>query len=398
MIAPFVLFLTAATSNAFFLSTRRVGNSAVIRSSKALLNAPTDSVKVEDGVVPEYSFVNKDMRAYAMKLHTPQQAPKEGKAKEPEVFESKEKATEALKTAQAAHPETPMIVWQPERINYVQFLVDSLQVYETIESLTEDYAILAPFKSTGLERAAALREDLESLAKTYSMTVPPPGPHGPGYAAHLRDLAATNMPKFICHYYNHMFAHTAGGRMIGKRMADMLLDGTTLKFYQWDGDVKVSHLNSSLLDTNIEDLTNMDRTFCLIQVFHNQQLSYHFFFLIVVHPSVFFLSIISSNSLHLPPLIYSNPLLFVFNSFLSIPPLGTLFTVTDFSFTSFTILICQELGKATVKKIDELAATWTAEEKQTCLEETGMSFRYSGALMVYLRPPAPELNNMITYV
>ena len=49
-------------------------------------------------------------------------------------------------------------------------------------------------------------------------------------------------------------------------------------------------------------------------------------------------------------------------------------------------------------KIDELAATWTPEERQACLEETGMSFRYSGALMVYLRPPAPELQNMMTYV
>lgn len=57
----------------------------------------------------------------------------------------------------------------------------------------------------------------------------------------------------------------------------------------------------------------------------------------------------------------------------------------------------QELGKETIKKIDSIAATWTAEEKKACVEETGMSFRYSGALMVYLRPPAPELNNMMTY-
>lgn len=240
MIVGASFLLVIATSSAFLTSTKWVRNKVTIRSSKALLNAPTDSVKVEDGIIPEYSFVNKDMRAYAMKLHTPQQAPKEGKAKGPEVFESKEKANEALKTAQAASPETPMIVWQPEKINYVQFLVDSLEVYETLERLSEEYDVLAPFRSTGLERAAALREDLDFLSKTYSIKVPGPGPHGPGYAAHLRDLAATNMPKFICHYYNHMFAHTAGGRMIGKRMADMLLDGTTLKFYQWEGDVKVS--------------------------------------------------------------------------------------------------------------------------------------------------------------
>ena len=52
-------------------------------------------------------------------------------------------------------------------------------------------------------------------------------------------MASESIPKFMCHYYNHYFAHTAGGRMIGRRMADKLLDGNTLKFYQWEGDVKV---------------------------------------------------------------------------------------------------------------------------------------------------------------
>ena len=218
----------------------RTGNSYLKRSFTPLM---TTGMAEENAAATEYSFVNKELRAYAMKLHTPQQAPKEGKAKSPEAFESEKKAAEAMKVAQAAAPEVPMIIWQPARINYVQFLVDSLQVFETIESLTEEYPLLAPLKSTGLERSAALKEDLDWIVKTYPSTViPPPGPHGPGYAAHLRELAATSMPKFICHYYNHMFAHTAGGRMIGKSMADKLLDGTTLKFYKWDGDVKVNRL------------------------------------------------------------------------------------------------------------------------------------------------------------
>jgi heme oxygenase (biliverdin-producing, ferredoxin) len=218
----------------------RTGNSYLKRSFTPSMTA---GMAEENAAATEYSFVNKELRAYAMKLHTPQQAPKEGKAKSPEAFESEKKAAEAMKVAQAAAPEVPMIIWQPARINYVQFLVDSLQVFETIESLTEEYPILAPLKSTGLERSAALKEDLDWIVKTYPSTViPPPGPHGPGYAAHLRELAATSMPKFICHYYNHMFAHTAGGRMIGKSMADKLLDGTTLNFYKWDGDVKVNRL------------------------------------------------------------------------------------------------------------------------------------------------------------
>jgi heme oxygenase (biliverdin-producing, ferredoxin) len=246
MLVPVCCVLVVAVVNGFQSSGARMGNTFMRRSTctRSTITTMNAGMAEESASSTEYSFVNKDMRAYAMKLHTPQQAPKEGKAKSPEAFESEKKAAEAMKAAQAANPDTPMKIWQPERINYVQFLVDSLQVYETMESITAEYPILAPLRSTGLERSAALKEDLDWFVKTYpGMTVPPPGPHGPGYAAHLRDLAATSMPKFVCHYYNHMFAHTAGGRMIGKSMADKLLDGTTLKFYQWEGDVKVREIS-----------------------------------------------------------------------------------------------------------------------------------------------------------
>lgn len=238
MLATVVCASMAVASNAFQgTSSSFMKRNLLTRPSSLSMTA---EMAAENAAATEYSFVKKDMRAVAMKLHTPQQAPKEGKAKSPEAFESEAKAAEAMAAAKAANPEVPVIVWQPARINYVQFLVDSLQVYETLEILTNEYPALAPFKSTGLERSAALKEDLEFITKTYPGTViPPPGPHGPGYAAHLKELAATSMPRFLCHYYNHMFAHTAGGRMIGKSMADKLLDGTTLKFYQWEGDVKV---------------------------------------------------------------------------------------------------------------------------------------------------------------
>lgn len=39
-------------------------------------------------------------------------------------------------------------------------------------------------------------------------------------------------------------------------------------------------------------------------------------------------------------------------------------------------------------KIDVIAETWSAEEKQACLEETIACFRFGGSLMVYLKPPA----------
>lgn len=63
------------------------------------------------------------------------------------------------------------------------------------------------------------------------------------YARLAADLAVNDPPTFICHFYNFYFAHTAGGRMIGKKMSDTLLDGAKLKFYEWEGDVQ-EHLDN----------------------------------------------------------------------------------------------------------------------------------------------------------
>ena len=71
------------------------------------------------------------------------------------------------------------------------------------------------------------------------MEVPEVGSYGSSYCALLRGMAETGeWEPFTCHFYNYYFAHTAGGRMIGKMMSDKLLDGRTLEFYQWKGDPK----------------------------------------------------------------------------------------------------------------------------------------------------------------
>ena len=38
-------------------------------------------------------------------------------------------------------------------------------------------------------------------------------------------------------------------------------------------------------------------------------------------------------------------------------------------------------------KIDEMAVSWNAEEKQACLEETLSCFMFGSSLMSYIRPP-----------
>ena len=95
------------------------------------------------------------------------------------------------------------------------------------------------FTRTGLERSQSIHESLEWIQSfDESVVIPDCGAAGHEYADYLKELIDKSVPKFMCHYYNHYFAHTAGGRMIGKKIGNSLFDGEVLSFYQWDGDVR----------------------------------------------------------------------------------------------------------------------------------------------------------------
>ena len=98
-----------------------------------------------------------------------------------------------------------------------------------------------------------MAEDIDYMVSTWDLTRTPPAVDSAGsvYAAKIRDLAANNPPAFICHYYNFYFAHTAGGRMIGKQVSEAALDGWMGAFYKWDGPV------SSLLNGVRDSLNEM---------------------------------------------------------------------------------------------------------------------------------------------
>lgn len=149
-----------------------------------------------------------------MKLHTKDQAPKEGQRE--------------------AAP-TPWAKWAPTRRGYLKFLNESRKVYAALEEAVSSRDEYKLFRGTGLERTQALAEDLRWFKEKYDMDPAETGDEGPGaqYAAELRKLAASDPPAFICHFYNVYFAHTAGGRMIGVKMSDMLLERHTLEFYKY---------------------------------------------------------------------------------------------------------------------------------------------------------------------
>jgi len=160
-------------------------------------------------------FIETALRSAAMKLHTKEQAPREGQA------ESKPRA----------EPYVPTIE------DYLRFLVDSKHVYEAFEEAVqcEKYPELAVLWNTGLERTVPLESDIQQLVKEFDLVRPPVGQKGMEYANEIREMIVGGkgtVPEFICHYYNFYFAHTAGGRMIGKQMSALLLNNKTLEFYK----------------------------------------------------------------------------------------------------------------------------------------------------------------------
>ena len=98
---------------------------------------------------------------------------------------------------------------------------------------------LTRFRNNGIERTKELEKDIDWMCTQFSLDKPAVGGAGSRYANELRNMVTMNdegenvgVPEFVCHYYNYYFAHLAGGRMIGKQMSKMLLDGETLEFYK----------------------------------------------------------------------------------------------------------------------------------------------------------------------
>ncbi|KAL0337415.1 UNVERIFIED_CONTAM: Heme oxygenase 1, chloroplastic [Sesamum calycinum] len=184
-----------------------------------------------------------EMRFVAMKLHTRDQA-KEGE-KEPQG--------------------QPMAKWEPSIEGYLKFLVDSKLVYDTLERIVEKAAFpeYAEFKNTGLERSQALAKDLEWF-KQQGHAIPEPSSPGVSYAQYLEELSENDPQAFICHFYNTYFAHTAGGRMIGRKVAEKILNSKELEFYKWEGDLSQLLQNvRDKLNRVAESWTREEKDHCL---------------------------------------------------------------------------------------------------------------------------------------
>lgn len=125
------------------------------------------------------------------------------------------------------------------------------------------FSLDAEFKNTGLERAESLATDLKWFEEQ-GYEIPEPTDSGKTYAQYLKDLAEKDPPSFICHFYNIYFAHSAGGRMIGRKVAERILEGRELEFYKWDGELSQLLQNvREKLNKVAEEWTREEKNHCL---------------------------------------------------------------------------------------------------------------------------------------
>ncbi|KAI3911377.1 hypothetical protein MKW98_010264 [Papaver atlanticum] len=125
---------------------------------------------------------------------------------------------------------------KPSLHGYVNFLVDSKVVYDALEKIVmdADYSSYAELRNTGLERSGALAKDLEWFTEEMGIQIPPPTTAGIAYASYLEEVAVKNPKKIFCHFYDIYFGLAAGGRMLGKRASEKILEKKELEFYKWN--------------------------------------------------------------------------------------------------------------------------------------------------------------------
>nr|CAB3495702.1 unnamed protein product [Digitaria exilis] len=113
--------------------------------------------------------------------------------------------------------------WMPSMEGFVQYLVDSKLVFDTIERVVAESTDVAYvyFRKSGLERSASISKDLEQF-REQGIVIPDPSALGSTYATYLTELAESNAPAFLSHYYNIYFAHIAGGVAIGNKVTHCL--------------------------------------------------------------------------------------------------------------------------------------------------------------------------------
>lgn len=125
-----------------------------------------------------------EMRFVAMRLHTKDQAPSEGEQEQSAI---------------------PIDQWLPSHAEFMQFLVDSLQVYRYFEDVlcVKGNATFSQFMDTGLERVGPLEKDIAYL-NSIGVQTPQPTPAAGKYVDYMKKLQGDGKDEaLLCHFYNY---------------------------------------------------------------------------------------------------------------------------------------------------------------------------------------------------
>ena len=206
----------------------------------------------------------------------------------------------------------------------MQYLIDSLHVYQTFDEIVRTTPSLYTLNNTGMERVDAIQKDIQWLLQFDStLYIPTVEEPGKTYSAYLKTLVLTNYPGFICHFYNQYFAHTAGGMRIGLNIADKLLGGKKLHFYTWipnSHNIPTATSNTTSISTTTSNTTSISTT-----------------------------------------------------------------TTTTTSTDNIELNYINELKLQLQQRIDAIAVDWTLEQRQSCRNETANCFYYGQKLLSHLR-------------
>ncbi|RZU64574.1 heme oxygenase [Microterricola gilva] len=119
--------------------------------------------------------------------------------------------------------------------DYTRYLAQMAWVYEALESRTPSETDFAIYDAR-LDRLAEIENDLVALGAADWRTSHPALASTERYAARLRELVATDDPRFVAHHYTRYLGDLSGGQAISRLVArHYAATDEQLAFYRFDG-------------------------------------------------------------------------------------------------------------------------------------------------------------------
>lgn len=154
------------------------------RAARVVMHGPAAAAATDERRPGSKKGFVEEMRFVAMRLHTKDQAPSEGEQEQSAI---------------------PIDQWLPSHGEFMQFLVDSLEVYRYFEEVlcVTGNATFSQFMDTGLERVGPLEKDIAYL-NSIGVETPQPTAAAGKYVDYMKKLQGEGKDEaLLCHFYNY---------------------------------------------------------------------------------------------------------------------------------------------------------------------------------------------------